>query len=110
VESLCSVFFKIDRIHYFNIRYSTFDICHAGVSSTIKLAAFQAGGGADSQIPILFSIRIPHSHFRIQIPLHHALTFRIPPSKLPLQQSLFIVVSVCEKTIEKRYADKRPYN
>jgi hypothetical protein len=25
-ESLCSVFFKIDRIHYFNIRYSLFDI------------------------------------------------------------------------------------
>jgi hypothetical protein len=63
-----------------NILNSPIDICHAGVSSTIKLAAFQAGCGADSQIPILFSIRVPHSQFRIQIPLHHALTFRTPHS------------------------------
>ena len=26
VESLCSVFFKIGRIHYFDIRHSLFDI------------------------------------------------------------------------------------
>ena len=28
----------------FDIRQSTFDICRAGVSFSIKLAAFQAGG------------------------------------------------------------------
>jgi hypothetical protein len=33
-----------------------------------------------------------------------------PEAELPLQRSLFIVVSVGEKKIEKRYADKRPYD
>ncbi len=37
---------KIERIPLFDIRQSTFDICHAGVSFSIRLAAFRARGGA----------------------------------------------------------------
>jgi hypothetical protein len=47
VESLCSVFFKIDRIHYFDIRHSTFDIRFFRVSFSIKLAVFLASGWAE---------------------------------------------------------------
>jgi len=49
MESLCSVFFfKIDRIHYFDIRHSLFDIRYSLFHSffSIKLAAFQASGTA----------------------------------------------------------------
>jgi len=37
----CSVFFKIDRIHYFEIRHSLFDIRFFRVSFSIRLAAFR---------------------------------------------------------------------
>jgi hypothetical protein len=53
VESLCSVFFKIDRIHYFDIHYSifafsaSFETPAGGVSFPIELAAWAASGGAD---------------------------------------------------------------
>jgi hypothetical protein len=40
VESLCSVFFKIDRIHSFVIRHSLFDIRFFRVSFPIRLAVF----------------------------------------------------------------------
>ena len=40
-------FFKIDRIHYFDIRHSLFDIRFFRVSSMIRLDAFQASGGAE---------------------------------------------------------------
>jgi hypothetical protein len=55
-ESLRSVFFKIDRstqkltagrIHYFDIRHSSFDIRFFKVSFSIRLAAIQASGGAE---------------------------------------------------------------
>jgi hypothetical protein len=47
VGSLRSViFYKIDRIPYFDIHYSIFDILFFGVSFLIRLAAFQASGGA----------------------------------------------------------------
>ena len=36
-------FYKIDRIHYFDIRYSLFDIRFSIVSFSIKLAAAQWG-------------------------------------------------------------------
>ena len=42
-------FYKIDRIHSFDIHYSTFDIRFFKVSFKIRLAAFQAGGGADTR-------------------------------------------------------------
>jgi hypothetical protein len=57
MESLSSVFFKIDRstqklttgkIPYFDIRHSLFDIRFFRVSFSIRLAAFRAGGGADT--------------------------------------------------------------
>jgi hypothetical protein len=50
VESLRSVFFKNnnDRIPYFDIRYSLFDIRFFGVSFSIKLATVQASGGAEA--------------------------------------------------------------
>ena len=39
-------FFKIDRIHHFDIHDSIFDIRFFRVSFTIRLAAVQASGGA----------------------------------------------------------------
>jgi hypothetical protein len=51
-----SFFYKIDRstqklttgrIHYFDIHYSIFDIRFFKVSFSIRLAAFQARGGAE---------------------------------------------------------------
>jgi hypothetical protein len=42
-----SHFYKIDRIHYFDIRHSLFDIRFFRVSFSIRLAAFQASGGAE---------------------------------------------------------------
>jgi hypothetical protein len=51
VESLCSVFFKIDRIHPFDIRYSLFDIRFFRVSFSIKLAALAANAWADTLTP-----------------------------------------------------------
>jgi len=51
VESLCSVFFKIDKIHYFDppaAEHSLFDIRFFRVSFSIRLAVFQAGGWADT--------------------------------------------------------------
>jgi hypothetical protein len=39
------------RYLYFDIRQSTFDICHAGVSFSIRLAAFQAGGWTETCLP-----------------------------------------------------------
>ncbi|CAB1061983.1 hypothetical protein D1BOALGB6SA_6759 [Olavius sp. associated proteobacterium Delta 1] len=41
-------FFKIDRIHYFDIRHSLFDIRFFRVSFSIKPAVFLAGGWADT--------------------------------------------------------------
>jgi hypothetical protein len=41
-------FYKIGRIHYFDIRDSLFDIRFFRVSFSIKLAAFQASGWADT--------------------------------------------------------------
>jgi hypothetical protein len=50
VVSLCSVFFKIENIHSFDIRYSLFDkLRKAGVSYSIKLAIPVASGGADTR-------------------------------------------------------------
>ena len=47
VGSLLSViFYKIDRIPYFDIRYSLFDILFSRVSFPIRLAVFLASGGA----------------------------------------------------------------
>ena len=43
-----SFFYKIDRIHSFDIRHSLFDIRFFKVSFSIRLAAFQASGGADT--------------------------------------------------------------
>ncbi len=40
------MFIKIDRIPSFDLRHSLFDIRFFRVSFSIKLAAFQAGGGA----------------------------------------------------------------
>jgi hypothetical protein len=45
-----SLFFKMDRIHYFDIRHSLFDIRFFRVSSSIKLAAFQASGRVKPEI------------------------------------------------------------
>jgi len=50
MESLRSIFFKTDRIHSFDIRYSLFDILFFRVSFSIKLAAFQASG-APEKVP-----------------------------------------------------------
>jgi len=55
IATLC-LFYKIDRIPYFDIRYSEFDIRYllfyklrkAKVSSSINLAASTAIGGADT--------------------------------------------------------------
>jgi hypothetical protein len=47
--SLCSFFFyRMDRIHSFEIRHSVFDIRFFKVSFSIKLTAFWASGGADT--------------------------------------------------------------
>jgi hypothetical protein len=43
-----SVFFKIDRIHYFDIRHSLFDIRFFRVSFSIRPAVILAGGWADT--------------------------------------------------------------
>jgi len=40
-------FFKIDRIHSFDIRHSLFDIRFFRVSFSIRLAVFLASGWAD---------------------------------------------------------------
>ena len=45
---LRSVFYKIDRIHPFDIHNSIFDIRFFKVSFSIKLADFQASGGAET--------------------------------------------------------------
>jgi hypothetical protein len=58
MESLCSIFFKIDRIHYFDIRHSLFDILFFKVSFSIKLAAFQTSGWVEFQLP-LSEFRLP---------------------------------------------------
>jgi hypothetical protein len=39
-------FFKIDRIHHFDIRHSLFDIRFFRVSFSIRLAVFRASGAA----------------------------------------------------------------
>ena len=79
VGSLRSViFYKIDRIPYFDIRYSLFDILFFIVSFTIRPAAFQASGGARMK---LHEIKC---HFR-EVP--HAVTeyrFRRRPRTRPL--------------------------
>jgi len=41
------------RIPYFDIRQSTFDICHAGVSFSIRPAVFLAGGWAEPETYLL---------------------------------------------------------
>jgi hypothetical protein len=57
--ALLSLFYKIDRLHSLDIRYSVFDIRYsffytrmrlrkAEVALSIKLDAFQASGGADT--------------------------------------------------------------
>jgi hypothetical protein len=46
MESLREIFFKIDRIHSFDVRCWTFDVRCSSVSFSIKLAAFQAIGWA----------------------------------------------------------------
>ncbi len=48
MESLRAVFFKIDRIRYFEIRHSLFDIRYSLFQSLFsdKLAVFQVSGGA----------------------------------------------------------------
>ena len=46
MESLREIFFKTDRIHLFDVRCWTFDVRRSSVSFSIKLAAFQASGGA----------------------------------------------------------------
>ena len=46
--SRCALsFFKIDRIHHFDIRHSLFDIRFFKVSFLIKLTAYSAGGLAE---------------------------------------------------------------
>ena len=47
MESLREICFKIDRIHSFDVRCWTFDVRCSSVSFSIRLAAFQASGGAD---------------------------------------------------------------
>jgi hypothetical protein len=47
-EASLHLFNKKDRIHSFDIRYSLFDIRFFSVSFSIKLAAFQASGWADT--------------------------------------------------------------
>ena len=46
MESLREIFFKIDRIHSFDVRCWTFDVRCSLVSFSIRLAAVQARGGA----------------------------------------------------------------
>jgi hypothetical protein len=65
-------FFKIDRIHYFDIHYSIFDIRFFRVSFSIRLAAFQASGGADTRHPN---------------PATRSLSFSNPKSEIPNPQS-----------------------
>lgn len=48
VESLYSVFLKIDRIHYFDIRYSLIDIRFFRASFSIRLAAPPTNGDTDT--------------------------------------------------------------
>jgi hypothetical protein len=47
MESLREIFFKTDRIHSFEVRCWKFDVGRSSVSFSIKLAAFQASGGAE---------------------------------------------------------------
>jgi hypothetical protein len=47
MESLREIFFKTDRIHSLDVRCWTFDVGRSLVSFPIKLAAFQASGGAE---------------------------------------------------------------
>jgi hypothetical protein len=46
MESLREIFFKIDRIHSFDVRCWTFDVRCSSVSFSIRLAVFQASGDA----------------------------------------------------------------
>jgi hypothetical protein len=46
MESFREIFFKIDRIHSFDVRCWMFDVRRSSVSFSIRLAAFQASGGA----------------------------------------------------------------
>jgi hypothetical protein len=48
MESLREIFFKIDRIHSFDVRCWTFDVRRSSIASLIKLAGFQAGGGTET--------------------------------------------------------------
>ena len=83
VESLCSVFFKIDRIHYFDIRHSLFDIRFFRVSFSIRLAAFQASGGARKQNEKPFVSLDKGFFFKlIKLILINVDKFDFPPTKL----------------------------
>ena len=76
--SLCSVFFKIDRLHSFEIRYSLFDILRFALSQDL--------------CPSLFSTsRIPKSDFLKPCTLHHLPFFQMPcaVSRLPSTLNLY---------------------
>ena len=45
---LREIFFKTDRIHSFDVRCWTFDVGRSSVYFSIKLAAFQASGSAET--------------------------------------------------------------
>jgi hypothetical protein len=51
MESLCSDFFKIDRIHYFDIRHFLFDIRFSRVSFSIRPAIFLPAAGLNAGPP-----------------------------------------------------------
>ena len=53
VASLCLLKNKIDRIPYFDIHYSIFDIFFFRVSFSIRLAVFQARGAALMKLHIV---------------------------------------------------------
>jgi hypothetical protein len=105
VGSLRSVFFKIDRstqklttgrIPYFDIRYSLFDIRFFRVSFSIKLAVFQASGGAYTLNLLPYTPSFPATNILIPtlcaMPYalcSHPSTFNFPHSQFRLPVSPF---------------------
>jgi hypothetical protein len=61
MESLREIFFKIDRIHLFDVRCWTFDVRRSSVSFPIKLAAVQASCWAHMKLLEV------HSNFKAKV-------------------------------------------